>query len=91
MKIGFKAVVIGLPTIKVKICRLTQANGYNHPPTQIPPMHLLPGLAGQQAAAAAAVAAHAALFSPSGLPLPPGHPRDCRTTPLQGLDAVAAR
>jgi len=65
------------------------ANGYNHPPTQIPPMHLLPSLAGQSAAAAAAVAAHAALFSPSGLPLPPGHPRDSRS--MQSLDAVAAR
>lgn len=67
------------------------ANGYNHPPTQLPPMHLLPSLAGQSAAAAAAVAAHAALFSPSGLPMPPGHPRDGRSGPMQALDAVAAR
>lgn len=68
------------------------ANGYNHPPTQLPPMHLLPSLAGQSAAAAAAVAAHAALFSPSGIPMPPGHghPRDGRSVPMQ-LDAVAAR
>jgi len=66
------------------------ANGYNHPPTQIPGMHLLP-LAGQSAAAAAAVAAHAALFSPSGLPLPPGQPRDCRSNAMHSLDAVAAR
>ncbi|OXA52493.1 ATP-dependent DNA helicase PIF1 [Folsomia candida] len=65
------------------------ANGYNHPPTQLPPMHLLPSLAGQSAAA---LAAHAALFSPSGLPMPPGHhPRDGRSGPMQTLDAVAAR